>query len=467
MKQLGERNFIRILVSLALPIAIQNLLTSSFSLVDTLMVGRLGDVSLAAVGMAGQWSWLLNMITFGICSGAAVFFAQYFGDGNRRSMVHTYGLSLSLGLSVALLFMVIGYFAPEGVIRVFNRDGQVVAAGAQYLKIAVFSYPAILLNMLVNTVLRSTRRVRLPMVVSFFTTILNAVLDYGLIFGAFGLPRLGISGAAIATVISAWSGPLIIFIIMACARDDIFFAPAKSLFGFSRSFAASFLRRALPVVLNETLWGLGTVAYNAIFSNMGYEYSAAVSILRTFENIALAFLIGLINAASVIVGQDVGSGNIRGGIKNAGRFMVAVPVLCLFIGACFIIFRDALISFFNFGGSLSEKTLSAARGIVIIDGIEFAVRNIPYVAIAGIFRAGGDTKTGMKYEMLTLWGISVPMTFLAAFVLRLPFVAVFACSYICEDYLKSFLCLRHYKSMRWIRPVTETGKAALEEYLAN
>ncbi len=467
MKQFGDKSFMRILVSLALPIAIQNLLTSSFSLVDTLMVSSLGDVSLAAVGMAGQWSWLLNMISFGICSGAAVFLAQYFGEGNRRGMVHTYGLSLSIGLAVALFFMLVGGAVPEGVIRVFNRDGQVVAAGSQYLKIAIFSYPAILLNMLVNTVLRSTKRVRLPMVVSFFTTALNAALDYGLIFGAFGLPRLGISGAAIATVISAWSGPVIIFICMAVTRDEIFFAPIKSLFGFSGAFAASFLKRAMPVVLNETLWGLGTVVYNAIFSNMGYEYSAAVSILRTFENIALAFLIGLINAASVIVGQDVGSGNIRSGIKTAKKFMVAVPALCLVIGACFVFFRFSLVSFFNFGGTLSEKTLSAALSIFMVAGLELAVRNIPYVAICGVFRAGGDTKTGMKYEMLTLWAISVPMTFLAAFVLKLPFVAVFTCSLLCEDVLKSFLCLRHYQSNRWIRPVTETGKAALKEYLSN
>ncbi|MBQ7036541.1 MAG: MATE family efflux transporter [Clostridia bacterium] len=467
MTENKEKSFLHILLTLALPIAIQNLLTSSFTLVDTLMVGSLGDVPLAAVGMAGQWSWLLNMITFGICSGASVFFAQYFGEKNKRGIVHTYGLSLALGLAVAFFFMLVGLFLPEGVIRIFNREPAVVSAGTQYLKIAVFSYPAILLNMLINTVLRSTGRVRLPMVVSFFTTILNAILDYGLIFGAFGLPRLGISGAAIATVISAWSGPVIIFTITAFMKDEIFFAPIKELFGFSKSFSVSFLKKAAPVVLNETLWGLGTVIYSVIFSNMGYEYSAAVSVFRTFENIALAFLIGLINAASVIVGQDIGSGNLRSSLKNAARFMVAVPVLSLFIGSLFIIFRTPLVSFFDFGGNLSEKTLSAARAIFVVSGIELAIRNVPYVAICGVFRAGGDTKTGTKYELVTLWAISVPMTFLAAFVIKLPFIAVFTCSLLCEDVLKSILCLKHYKSNRWIKPVTDTGKKALEEYLSN
>ena len=212
---LGDKIFWKSMATLAIPIAIQNLLTSSFALVDTLMVGQLGDVSLAAVGMAGQWSWLLNMVIFGICSGAAVFFSQYYGEDNKKGIIHTYGLATILGMSFALLFMLIGFFAPGGVISIFNRDKAVLDAGIRYLRIAVFSYPAILINMLVNIVLRSTERVKLPMFVAFFTTILNAFLDYGLIFGVFGLPRLGIEGAAIATVISAWSGPLIILVVCA------------------------------------------------------------------------------------------------------------------------------------------------------------------------------------------------------------------------------------------------------------
>ncbi len=460
----GEKKFWRTMVTLAVPIAIQNLLTSSFTLVDTLMVGQLGDISLAAVGMAGQWSWLLNMLTFGICSGAAVFFSQYFGEGNKKGFIHTYGLASVSGLFCAAVFMLVGFFAPGTVLRIFNRDPAVLEAGIRYLKIAVFSYPAVMMNMLVNMVLRSTKRVKLPMIISIFTTILNAILDYGLIFGAFGLPRLGVEGAAIATVISAWSGPLIIFVITAFLRDEIFFAPLRTLFGFDLAFATGFFRRALPVILNETLWGLGTVAYNAIFSNMGYEYTAAVSILRTFENIAFAFFVGMTNAASVVVGQDIGSGEIRSGIRNASRFMIVVPLAGLIIGGAVLFCRDALIGIFNMGGTISDTTLRAARGILLVYGLELAIRNVPYVAIVGVFRAGGDTKNGMKFEMLSLWAISVPMTFLAAFVLKLPFVAVFACSYLCEDYLKAFLCIRHFLRKRWIVPVTETGQAAFAEY---
>lgn len=464
-RMLGGRRFWSSVLSLAIPIAVQNLLTSSFTLVDTLMVGQLGDVSLAAVGMAGQWSWFLNMVLFGICSGASVFLAQYFGDRNHDGIVKTYGIAVASASFVCLAFMALGFAVPECVISIFNRDAGVLDAGSRYLKIAVFSYPAIALNMIAGTVLRSTKRVKLPMYVAFFTTIANAFLDYGLIFGAFGFPELGIEGAAIATVISSWSGPIIIYIVTAIMKDDIFFAPVREIFGFTKDMVKEFFKKALPVILNESLWGLGTICYNIIFANLGYEYSAAVTILRTFENIAFAFFVGFNNAGCVMVGQDIGSGNIKRGLKDARRFMLLVPLAGVVVGILVILFREQLIYIFNMGGKITEKTLDAAKGIMLVYALEIPIRNIPYVTIVAVFRSGGDTKIGMKYDLLCLWAVSLPVTLLAAFVVKLPFVLVFACSYLFEDYLKSFLCLRHFFSKKWIKPVTETGRVALREFL--
>lgn len=464
-KIFGTKKFWREMLPLAIPIAIQNLLTSSFTLVDTLMVGQLGDVALAAVGMAGQLSWLMNMAIFGICSGASIFLAQYFGEKNHEGIVKTYGLAAVSGVLLSLLFLAVGFLAPRGVISIFNRNPEVLDAGVKYLKIAVFSYPAVMVNMLANIVLRSTQRVKLPMYVAVFTTLLNAFLDYSLIFGAFGLPALGIEGAALATVISAWSGPVIIYAVCAMKKDDIFFAPLNTQLGFEKGFVEDFFRRSFPVMMNETFWGLGTVAFNAIFSNMGYEYTAAVSILRTFENIAFAFFVGFTNAGCVMIGKDIGGGEIREGIEKSKRFMILVPLAGAIVGMVYIIFRKSFIGLFNMGGTITDKTLQSALGIMIVYGIEIAFRNIPYVSIVGVFRSGGDTKKGLKYDLLCLWAISIPCTFVAAFVLKLPFVAVFAVSYLCEDYLKAFLCIKHFISKRWIKPVTQTGKKALDVYL--
>ncbi|MBR1970587.1 MAG: MATE family efflux transporter [Clostridia bacterium] len=462
-----DRKFWRSVLTLAVPIAVQNLLTGSFALVDTLMVSQLGDISLASVGMAGQWTFLFNLLTFGVASGAAVFFAQFYGEGNKKGIVHTYSVALLSGLLFSFVFLLAGILCPEYIIRIFNRDPQVVQNGVVYLRIAALSYPAIIINMICNTALRSTGRVKVPVCVSLFTTVLNAVLDYVLIFGAFGLPELGIKGAAIATVLSAWIGPILIYIIMAFKKDGIFFAPIKEFFGFDFDFFKNFYYKATPVIFNETMWGMGTVFFSAIFSNMGYEYTAAVSILRTFETISTCFFVGMINASSVVVGKDIGSGEIETGINNSKRFMIFVPLASLFVGILVVIFRSELISIFNMGNTISEKTLTSARAILIVYGIELAIRNIPYVSIVGIFRSGGDTMKGVKYDLVCLWCVSAPITLFAATVLKFPFVAVFACSYFCEDYIKAFLCLRYFKSMKWIKPVTETGKEALKKYLAN
>jgi len=461
----SKDNFAKGMFSLAVPIALQNLMTSSFALIDTLMVSQLGDICLASVGMAGQWSWFLNIAIFGICSGASVFFSQYFGDGNTKGFIKSYGLSLVSGFIISMLFALSAFFFPEGIVSIFNRTPEVVATGSKYLKIALFSYPAILLNQLSCTVLRSSREVKLPMYTAMFTTIMNAFLDYSLIFGKFGFPELGVKGAAIATVISAWSGPIIIYVVCAFQRNQILFAHLGDLFTFPKNFVSEFFRKVTPVFINESLWGLGTMSYNIIYSNMGYEYSAATTILRTIENIAFSFFVGFNNAGSIVVGQCVGSGKIKNAISQAKKYILVVPIAGVLIGILVALFRNQLISIFNFGGNISETTLNAARGILIIYAIAIGIKNINYVTIAGIFRAGGETKKAMKYDIFGLWALSLPATFIAAFVLKLPFVIVFLVSHIFEDYIKCFLSIRLFVSMKWIKPVTESGQLALKEYL--
>ena len=267
-KYLGDRAFWRTTLVLALPIALQNLLISSFSLVDTIMVGQLGDVPLAAVGMAGQWSWLMELVLFGLCSGSAVFVAQYWGIDDRRSIQKILGISLCSVSVVSVAFLLCGLLMPEKIVGVFNSDAEVVATGASYLRIAVFSYPAIALNYILSTILRSTENVRIPMYASGIATALNCVINYALIFGAWGFPEMGVRGAAVATCISSWTAPLFIWIISYRQRN-IIIGRLRDIFGFSRNMALNYFKKASPVMLNEGLWGLGTVVYNVNFGRLG------------------------------------------------------------------------------------------------------------------------------------------------------------------------------------------------------
>ena len=462
-KYFGDMGFWRIALKLAFPVAMQNLLTSSFILVDTIMVGQLGDLSLSAVGMAGQFGWFLNMITFGMCSGAAVFISQYWGAKDTAGIRRTYGIAVVSVCLISALFFVIGLLFPEGVVRIFNREPDVVEAGAAYLRIACWSYLATGVNMVFCIVLRSTENVKLPMYVSLVTTVLNAFMDYGLIFGAFGMPEMGIRGAALATVISAWAGPVLILAVSAIQRNMLI-SPIKELFGFNKRSIAEYYAKATPVIINETLWGFGTLLFSVIFANLGYQYYAAVTIFRTFENIAFVFFIGLCNASSIMVGKNVGAGHIKRAVEDSRRFVLFVSLCSVLTGVLIIIFRFQLASVFNLSGSITPETLKLTASLLLVYGIELPVRNLPYILIVGTFRPGGDTKIGMKLDLLSLWLCSVPLTTLAAFVFKLPFIAVFAIMYAAEDYLKAILCVKYYFTYNWLRPVTDQGIKGLEEF---
>ena len=458
---LGDRAFRKTALALAVPIALQNMLSASFSLVDTLMVGQLGEVALSSVGMAAQWSWLMTMVIFGISSGAAVFVSQYWGDKNVRGIHKTLGIAVMSAALISAVFALVAALFSETVISVFNRDAAVIANGSVYLRYACLSYPAIALTGVLSSVLRSTERVRLPMVVSAISTVLNAVVNYLLIFPA----GLGVKGAAIATVISSWTG-LALIVIISLVRKNILIGRASDIFAIKSAELREFFRRAAPVMFNETMWGLGTVTYSAIFANLGYEQYAAITIVRTFENISFCFFIGLCESCCVMIGKSVGSGQIREAIRDTKRFFILMSIVSAAVGISVICLRGTLVSIFNLGQQVSPATLDIAKNILIIYGAWISVRNVPYLSVVGIFRPGGDTTTGMKWEIVILWLFALPVTFVAAHVIHLPFLAVYAIMYLCEDLPKGIVFLRHYASGKWIKPVTESGRAALKEFEA-
>ncbi len=445
---------------MAIPIALQNMLSASFSLIDTLMVGQLGDIPLSATGMAGQWSWLFGMVLFGISSGASVFVSQYWGTKDIKGIHRAVGISAISGLILSVLFLLVALLIPEKVIYIFNKDPLIVETGAEYLRYACYSYPAIALTNILGSVLRSAEHPKLPMVVSGASALINVIANYLLIFTA----GLGVKGAAIATSISAWVGPVLL-ILFSVITKNILCAPLSAFLSFNISSVGRFYKKALPVVINETMWGLGTVAYNIIFANMGYEEYASVTIVKTFENFAFCFFLGLCNACCVMVGKAIGSGEIREGIRESRRFMAIFPFISVIVGSLVILFRSGLVSVFNFSDKISAYTIETAEAILVIYSIWIIVRNIPYLTVVGIFRPGGDTLMGMIIELAVLWLFSVPLTFIAANLLNLPFLTVYCIMYLAEDIPKAIIFYLYYRSGKWIRPVTAAGEKGLEEFI--
>lgn len=458
---LGDRGFWRAMLALALPMALQNMLASSFSLIDTLMVSQLGTISLSSVNMAGQWSWLFSMAIFGITSGASVFASQYWGDKNTSAIHKIQGISVISGILLSVAFALIALLTPEWVISLFNDDPEIIASGATYLRYACISFPAIALTQVFGAILRAVERPLLPTVVTGISAASNAVLNYLFIFPL----GMGVKGAALATAISSWTSPIVILVI-SLIQKNILIAPLREVFALDRKMIGAFFKKAAPVIANESMWGLGTTVYNIIFANIGYEEYAAIAIVKTFENFSFCFFLGICSACCVMVGKSVGSGEIKESIRDSKRFLIIMPIVSMLVGVLMIALRAPLISLFNMGDNISQYSLDLAGKIVIIASVWSAMRNIPYITVVGIFRSGGDTATGTIIELVVLWCFSVPMTFIAANVWKLPFLAVYAVMYLCEDIPKSIWFLTHWRSGKWIRPVTEAGVKGLQEFKA-
>lgn len=457
-----DRGFWRSALTLGLPVALQNLLMSSLSLVDTLMISQLGDIPLSSVGMAGQMSWMMQLVMFGLISGSSIFFSQYWGIRDIRGIRRVYGILITFALGVSAVFTAVGAIFPEAVISVFNKDPKVIETGAEYLRIAVCSYPAVALTGVFSALLRSTENVKLPMWSSFASSALNAVLNWCLIYGKLGFEPMGVRGAATATVVSAWCGVTVCFVI-SLIKKNLVISPLKEVFSYTKEELALFFRVSTPVIINESMWGLGTVSYNVVFSRMGYEYYAAMSIFRTMDGIMFTFFVGLCNACCVMVGKAIGAGRIEEARLTARRYTFIVPALSLLTGIGVMLLRDPVVSLFSLTDSLSETVRSSAAAIIAIYGVEYVMRNIPYIQIVGIFRPAGDSSIGMKFDLIGVWAVALPLTVLSAFVLKLPFPAVFAVMIFSEDLAKVPLCIARYRSGKWIKPITAQGRAELEK----
>lgn len=443
-RHFGDRDFWRVAMRLTLPITLQKLLISSFSMVDTIMIGRLGETALAAVGIAGQWSFLLSVVFFGLTSGLSVFAAQYWGSRDMDGLHRAYGFAMVCALIISALFMLMALGIPDVVVRLFNREEAVVNEAVSYLLIAAFSYPALALSQVAGTVLCSTEQVKLPMYVSMVSVGVNVALNALFMYGM----GMGVRGAALGTLISSWISPAVLYAV-ALRRKLLLIAPLKRLTDWSLAFIRRYFVVSLPVLFNESMWALGTTCFNMIYGQLSVDFFAAVTVFRSIEGVAMVFFWGMCHACSVIVGKHVGAGDFAAARLDAHRFTVISPLISVGIGLLMILGRSVILWPFGVEGAVLEY----ARFILLAYGLETGLRNIPAITIVGIFRAGGDTRTGLYYDMLCLWGLALPATLAASLWLKLPLTAVYVVMLLSEDLVKVVLCLRRFRSGKWIRPV--------------
>ncbi len=445
---LSDRRFFTDLFRIAIPIALQNLVASSVNMLDTIMVGRLGAVELAAVGLGNQVFFLLLLLLFGIGSGSGVFTSQYWGARDQAGIRRTAGMALALGLSASLVFTAASLAAPRAILGLYSRDPAVLDAGAVYLRIAALSYPALAASFIFSMALRGVERVRLPLAATVISLSANAFLNWVLIFGTLGFPALGVRGAAIATVVSRWMEAAIVLVVTYAKK----YPPAGSLrelTDWTRPYVRRFTGIVLPVVFNEAAWALGITFYNGIFARISTEAIAAFNIQSTISQLSMVLFMGTANASAVMLGKRIGEGNREGAYDWAGRFAVLGPVLGTAIGILLLPTIPALPILFR----LEPGVLFQAGAMVCCLAAVFPIKVFNLHIVVGVCRSGGDTRFAAFFDIFGVWLVGVPLAALGAFAWNLSPWAVFLL--LCMDEAAKFgLGLWRLRSRKWLRDVT-------------
>lgn len=444
----GDRQFYSVMLKVALPIAAQSLVFNLLNAVDVLLIGQLGETAVAAVALSNQWTFLMNLFLFGVGSGTAIFTAQFWGRQDVPSLRKALGIGLVVGVVGSTLFSITAVLFPSGVLRVYTSDATVVALGAPYLRIVGLSYVVTAFSTVFGIVLRTTRNVKLPVAVSAGALTLKTILAYGLIFGRFGLPELGIVGAAIATVIARIIECVVLLSLTYRWRLPPALVPAD-LRGITRAFIATFAITTVPVILNELIWALGTNVYAAIYARIGTDSVAAVNIASTIEAVALVPLFGIGNACAIILGNLIG-GDDSDLARNYSRKFIALAIaLGLSLGTLIFGASRFIPDVYN----ISAETARYARGVMTIMALALWLKSANLVIIVGILRSGGDTRFSLAIDTGPMWLLGIPLALLGAFVLQLPVYAVVLMVILGDELTKFLLGMQRVRSGLWLRNV--------------
>jgi putative MATE family efflux protein len=439
-----DRVFYSRLATLAAPIILQNLFSSLMNLVNGLMVGQLGDTSVAAQGLAGQINYLLFLLMFGISSGGAIFFAQFWGSRNIHNIRKVLGVTLCMALFFASIFTFISMFFPAIVLRIYSNDEAVIAIGSQYLRILAPSFLMLSVTYIFSSALRSTGNVKLPMLISTTTLALDIVLAYGLIFGNLGLPKIGILGGAIAMTISQAVAVILLISFIYRQRSPVA-ATLKEMFAFNRDFLKKVLRRALSVMGNELFWGLGMSMYSVIYAHISTESIAAYNIMSNIDNLAFVFFMGLSDACAIIVGNTIGEGKEELAFRYAHRIIRIALISGILMGVVILIGGPQILSFYK----ISPTVVQLTRYLILVQAAFFWARALNLTTFIGSFRSGGDTRFAYIVDIGSLWGIGIPLAAGGAFIFHLPvyFVYLIAMS---DEVFKFIVSQVHFSRRKWI-----------------
>lgn len=442
-----ERQFYQDIRVLVLPIILQNLINASVSSADVFMLNYVSETSLAAVSLANQMQFLITGFLYGISTGTTLLAAQYWGKGDKRSIQAIMGIALKISVGfTALLFLVI-FFFPGLVMRLFTPDAELIAIGSNYLRIIVFSYLLMSVSQVYECVMRSMERAHVSTFVSGTALGLNILLNAVFIFGLLGAPKLGVIGVAIATVIARTIELLLC--IGDAVRSLVLDFDVKILLGSHPALLRDYIHYSLPALGNDLSWTVAFSTYSIILGHLGAEVVAAAAIASTIRNLLTTVCYGFSGASTVILGREIGRHNMEGAKRSASRLCHFALGSAILVGAVILLSRPLVFRIFT----LTPDTQDLLNFMLIVSSYYICAQVMNTLLIAGIFRAGGDTRFGLICDSITMWCIAVPVGFLSAFVLKLPVKAVYFILCL-DEFYKVPSVIKKYFSYSWLNNIT-------------
>jgi len=439
-----SKSLYKTLARVALPIALQSLITSSLNLLDNLMVGNLGEVELAAVGLSSQLFFVHLGVMFGFASGASAFMAQFWGKKETHSIRKVVGFAVTVCFSVSLLFFLPAVLIPEKVLGLFTDIPEVIDLGKDFIRIAAIGFLTLGITYPLSAALRTTQQTSIPLKISAVIFSVNTILNFFLIFGNFGAPELGVTGAATATAI-ARTLELLLYIYVIFVRKNLLAGRIREFIDWNRPLVKRILVTAVPVLINETMWSMGMATYNAAYGRMGITEFAAIQASSTLNTLFILAIFSLGDALLILVGQRIGMGQMDYAFALTKRLLRIGICVGAVSGSLLILTSQFIIRLFNFTAEGQHYALL----IICVYGIFMPLKVYNGLNIVGTMRCGGDTRFAMFVEVGSVWIIGVPLVFFGALYLGLPiyFVVLMAQT---EEVVKSFICSRRFRSKKWL-----------------
>ena len=444
-----DKRFYRLLFSIALPIAVQNLITFMVSMVDTLMVGDLGEIQLSAVSIANNLFFVLTILMFGLAGGSNIMITQYWGKGKVKSIHKILAIMYRVCLLITGIFIFIALFLPKYFMGIFTTDKAVIDFGASYLRIVCIGYLFYSITNCTIMMLRSVKTVSISIIVYTASLVVNSILNWIFIFGNLGAPELGIRGAAIATVCARITEFSIVLVFMFIYERKIGLK-IEHLLKLDKEILKDYVGLCTPVLCNELLWAIGASMISVIVGRMGTEVVAANSINGVAHQFVTVFIFGMSNATAVIIGNTIGEGKKEKAKEYAYSIGIFSVVMGCISGLMILLIKPFVVNFYN----VSYSTKLIAMEIMTVTSGIIVFQSLASNFMMGVLRGGGDAKFVLINDLIFMWLVAIPGGFFVAFVLELPVALVFLVIK-CDEILKSLTSVYRVISGKWVNDVTK------------